>query len=153
MQNLVKAIATDEPPPSSYTIGETLHAEIWRSEMRNDLISPAGARVTIQRELTGERCSLAFTPNQLGFYTLGSPQVLYAFGVNPATDQSDLRPMDMSLLPREFADNHESHFVSGHEDYDELAKGRPVFHWFVLGALACLLLESGFQFLIRRQAT
>lgn len=72
--------------------------------------------------------------------------------VNPATDQSDLRPIDKSLLPTEFSDNHEAHFVAGSADYDELAKGRPIFHWFVLGALAFLLLESGFQFLIRRKA-
>lgn len=152
MQNLVKAISTDEPPPSSYTIGETLHTEIWRSEMHDNLVSPAGTPVTTQRELTGERCRLAFTPNQLGFYTLGAPQPLYAFGVNPATDQSDLRPIDMTLLPKEFADQHEAHLVAGNEDYEALARGRPVFHWFVLGALACLLLESGFQLLIRRRA-
>jgi hypothetical protein len=152
VQNLVKAISTDEPPPSSYTAGETLHTEIWRSEMHNEVVSPAGMLVTTQRELTGERCSVAFTPNQLGFYTLGSPRPLYAFGINPATDESDLRPIDKSLLPTEFSDNHEAHFVAGSGDYDELAKGRPIFHWFVLGALALLLLEGGFQLLIRRTA-
>lgn len=150
MQDLVKAISTDEPPPSSYTIGEALHTEIWRSEMRSDLFNPAGAPVTTQREVTGERCSLVFTPEQTGFYTLGAPRPSYAFGVNPPTDQSDLRQIDKSLLPTEFADQHEAHLVSGADNYDELAKGRPVFHWFVLGALVCLLLESGFQLLIRR---
>ena len=150
IQDLVKAISTAEPPPSSYTIGETLHTEIWRSEMRNAMVSPAGAPIMTQRELTGERCSITFTPDQLGFYTLGSPRPLYAFGINPATDESDLRPIDKSLLPTEFSDNHQARFVAGGEDYDELAKGRPVFHWFVLGALGLLLLESGFQLLIRR---
>lgn len=150
MQSLVKALSTAEPPPSSYTFGEALHAEIWRSETRNEVISPAGTPITTQRELTGERCSIAFTPNQLGFYTLGSPQPLYAFGINPATDESDLRPIDKTLLPTEFADNHEAHFVAGKQDYDELAKGRPIFHWFVLGALGFLLLETGFQHFIRR---
>jgi hypothetical protein len=152
MQNLVKAISTGEPPPSSFTIGETLHTEIWRSEMHSEVISPAGAPVTTQRELTGERCSVSFTPNQLGFYTLGSPRPKHAFGINPTTDQSDLRPIDKNLLPTEFSDKHEAHFVAGSGDYDELAKGRPVFHWLVLGALAFLALESGFQFLIRRKA-
>ena len=150
MQDLVKAISTEEPAPSSYTIGETLHTEIWRSEMRNDLLNPAGAPVNSGREVTGERCSLVFTPDQPGFYTLGRPRPTYAFAVNPPTDESDLRQMDKSLLPTEFADHHEAHFVSGSDDYDELAKGRLVFHWFVLGALAFLLLESGFQLLVRR---
>ena len=152
MQDLVKDLSTTEPPPSSYTFGETLHTEIWRSETHDAVISPAGTTVTTQRELTGERCSVAFTPDQIGFYTLGSPRPVYAFGVNPTTDQSDLRPIDKSLLPTEFSDNHEAHFVAGSADYDELAKGRPIFHWFVLGALAFLVLESGFQFLIRRKA-
>ena len=153
MQNLVKAISTDEPPPSSYTVSTTLHTEIWRSEMHNEIISPAGAPVTTQRELTGERCSITFTPDQLGFYTLGLPRPLYAFGINPATDESDLRQIDKSLLPTEFSDNHEAHFVAGGDDYDELAKGRPIFHWFVLSALALLLLESGMQLIIRRKAS
>lgn len=152
MQDLVKDLSTAEPPPSSYTFGETLHAEIWRSEMHHPVISPAGTTVTTRRELTGERCSVVFTPDQIGFYTLGSPRPVYAFGVNPATDQSDLRPIDKSLLPTEFSDHHEAHFVAGSTDYDELAKGRPIFHWFVLGALAFLLLESGYQFLIRGKA-
>jgi len=152
MQSLVKAISTDEALPTSYTVDKLLHTEIWRSEMHNDVISPAGTPVPTQRELTGERCRVAFTPDQLGFYTLGSPQPVYAFGVNPATSESDLRPIDKSLLPAEFSDNHEAHFVAGAEDYDELARGRPIFHWFLLIGLAFLLLETGAQLLFRRPA-
>jgi hypothetical protein len=151
MQDLVKALATSEPPPSSHTFGETLQTEIWRAEMRDDLLSPAGTAVANTRELNGERCSLSFTPDQLGFYTLGAPRPAYAFAVNAATDQSDLRPMDLGLLPTEFADNHEAHLVAGGDDYDQLARGRPIYHWFIAGALAFLLLESGFQFLLRRR--
>jgi hypothetical protein len=87
----------------------------------------------------------------LGFYTLGAPRPAYGFGINAATGQSDLRPMDMKLLPAEFADNHEAHLVAGGADYDELAHGRPVFHWFLAGALAVLLLESAFQFFLWRK--
>lgn len=151
MQDLVKAISSTEPPPSSFLIGESVRTEIWRTEMRTEVMSPAGAVVTTQRELTGERCSLAFVPDQLGFYTLGSPRLAYAFGVNVASDQSDLRPIDKALLPTEFSDNHEAHLVGGTEDYDELAHGRPIFHWLVFGALGILLLESGFQYIIRRK--
>jgi len=32
-----------------------------------------------------------------------------------------------------------------------LAHGRPIFHYLVLAALSFLLLESGFQYLIRRK--
>jgi hypothetical protein len=151
MQDLVKTISTTEPPPSAYTVGEPLTAEVWRSQMHSELIGPAGVVANTRRELTGERCRVEFTPDRLGFYTLGSPQPAYAFGVNPALDQSDLRPMDKNLLPAEFSDNHEAHVVGGAEDYDALAHGRPVFHWLILAALAFLVLESGFQFFIRRK--
>jgi hypothetical protein len=153
MQSLVKAVSTDEAPPASYTVGETLHAEIFRSEMRNEMIGPTGTPVMTQRELIGDRCRVAFTPNQLGFYTFGPPHPLYAFGVNPATSESDLRPIDKTLLPTEFSDRHEAHFVAGSEDYDELARGRPIFHWFLLAALAFLLLETGAQLLFRKRAS
>ncbi len=150
MQSLVKAVSTGEPPPTSYPFGETIHTEIFRSEMHDDVLGPAGTPVAAQRELSGERCRVAFTPDQLGFYTMGTPQPHHAFGINPATSESDLRPIDKSLLPTQFADHHEAHFVSGTQDYDELARGRPVFHWFVFGAVAFLLLETGAQFLFRR---
>jgi hypothetical protein len=153
MQELVKAISADEPPPAAHTIGETLHTEVWRSEMRtDDFKSPSGSTVTVKREPSGERYNVTFTPDQLGFYTLGTPKPVCAFGINTSADEADLRPMDKDVLPKEFASNHESHFVAGAEDFDELAKGRPLFHWFILAALGFLLLESAFQFLLRRAA-
>ncbi|HUC85574.1 MAG TPA: BatA and WFA domain-containing protein [Candidatus Acidoferrales bacterium] len=151
MQDLVKAISTAEPPPSAYTVDESIQAEVWRSEMRDEVVGPGGAVANTRRELSGERCRLEFTPDQLGFYTVGAPHLAYAFGVNPALDQSDLRPIDKNLLPSEFSDNHEAHLVAGAEDYDAVAHGRPIFHWLVFGALACLLLENGFQWLVRRK--
>jgi hypothetical protein len=63
-----------------------------------------------------------------------------------------LRPIDKDVLPKEFAADRDAHFVAGAQDFDELAKGRPLFHWFIMGALGFLLLESGFQFLLRRLA-
>lgn len=152
MQDLVKTLGTAEPPPSAYTFGETIHADVWRTEMHTDVIGPAGGTVNTTRELAGERCALSFPLTQVGFYTLGAPRPHYAFACNPATDQSDLRPMDKAALPSEFADHHEAHFVAGREDYDALAKGLPVFHWFVLAALGVLVLETACQWLIRRPA-
>ena len=63
-----------------------------------------------------------------------------------------MRPIDQDVLPKEFAADAMAHFVAGGEDFDELAKGSPMFHWFILAAVAFLLLESGFQFLLRRKA-
>jgi len=150
MQDLVKAVSADEPPPAAYTIGETLHTEVWRSELREQAFkSPAGAPVAVKRELAGERCRVTFTPDQLGFYTLGSPRPLYAFGINPSPEEADLRPIDKGVLPKDFAAEHEAHFVAGAEDFEELARGKPLVLWFILGAVGCLLLESGFQYWVR----
>jgi hypothetical protein len=116
-------------------------------------MDPSGIPVTVKRELTGERYNVSFVPDQLGFYTLGGPHPLYAFGVNTSPEEADLRPIDKDALPTEFAAERDAHFVAGAEDFDELAKGKPLFHWFILGAVGFLLLEGGFQLLLRRKAT
>ena len=151
IQDLVKAISTDEPLPTAHLIGEPLQAEVWRNEMRSDdFKSPSGSTITVKRELVGERYRISFTPSQLGFYTLGATRPVCAFGVNPSPDESDLRPLDKEALPKEFAPERETRFVSGAEDFQELAKGRPLYHWFILAALVVLLFESAFQLLLRR---
>jgi hypothetical protein len=153
MQELVKAVSAEEPPPTSFPIGEALRTEVWRSELRDqDFLSPAGTIVAVKRELAGERVNVTFTPDELGFYTLGKPRVIQAFGINASGDESDLRPIEPDVLPKEFAGAREAHFVAGAEAFDELAKGRPLFHWFVLAGVAFLLFESGFQFLLKRNA-
>jgi len=153
MQELVKALSADELPPSAYTLGETLHTEVWRSELRDaDFITPDGRVQTVKREPEGERYHVTFTPDQLGFYTLGAPRPLYAFGVNTSPEEADLRPLDKEALPTQFAAGRPASFVAGAEDFDALANGIPVFHWFVLAAVAFLLLETGFQLLLRRKA-
>jgi hypothetical protein len=154
MQDLAKAITADEPPATSFTIGETLHSEVWRNELRDfEFKSPAGAPVSVKRELTGQRYQVAFTPDQLGFYTLGAPRPLYAFGVNTSPDEADLRPIDKEVLPKEFALERDAQFVAGADDFEQMAKGKPIYHWFILGAVVFLLLETGFQYLLRKGAS
>jgi hypothetical protein len=152
MQELVKAVATDEALPAAHAVGQPIHLEIWRQEMQHDLLGPSGNVIVARRELTGERCALSFTPAELGFYTLGAPRPLYAFGINTSADESDLRPVDKDALPKEFAADRSAHFVAGGQDYDELANGRPVFHWFLFAALGVLMIESGFQWLLQKRS-
>ncbi len=151
MQELVRELSVETPAPVTFTVGETLQTEIWRSEVQHDLRSPSGKSILPKRDLVGERCTISFPAQELGFYRIGSQRPLYAFGVNPSAEEADLRPMDRAALPKEFAANRQAFFVSGSEDYEQLAKGRPIFHWFLLAACCVLLLESGFQWLIRRK--
>ena len=152
MQELVKAVAATEPPPIAHTIGESLHTEVWRNDLRADFKNPAGAVVSVKREPNGERYSITFTPEQLGFYTLGEPRPLHAFGINGSPDEADLRPLDKDVLPKEFAAERAAHFVAGADDFAELASGRPLFHWFIIAGVGFLLLEGGVQLLLRRKA-
>jgi hypothetical protein len=150
MQDLIKALAADEPPPASFTIGETLHTEVWRSELRDqDFKDPSGIAVSPKRELSGERYRVSFVPEKLGFYTLGNPRPLYVFGVNGSPDEMDLRPIEKESLPKEFAAERSAHLLPNGADYEDLAKGKPLFHWFVLAALGFLVAESAFQLLLR----
>jgi len=152
MQELVKSISADEPPRSAYTIGETLHTEVWRQEMQGaEFTSPAGKPLTVKRELVGQRYSVTFTPTQLGFYTLGENRPAYAYAVNASPEEADLRQVDKDVLPKEFAQEKDAHFVGGSQDYDELALGKPLYQWFVLAAVLFLMLETGMQLLVRRR--
>jgi hypothetical protein len=152
IQDLVKAIATEEPTPNAYVIGEPLQTEIWKSELQEDFKNPAGQAVTVKREPQGERFTVSFTPDQLGFYTMGTVPPRYAFAVNASSDESDLRAVDKNMLPSALPEKQQgqAHFVAGVEDYEEARQGRPLFHYFIFAAVGLLVLESGFQLLLRR---
>ena len=63
--------------------------------------------------------------------------------MNTDADQSDLRSMDPTVLPDRAGSGHaEAAFVGGTTDYSLLLRGQPAFHWFVLAALAFLLIEG-----------
>jgi hypothetical protein len=153
IQELVKAISSEEPAPESYVVGDPIQAEVWRSDLRdNHLVSPSGRILEPKREALGERYAMSFTPGELGFYTLRSARGTYAFGVNTSPDESDLRQVDKQLLPDSVKEGQQAHFVAGQEDYEDLIMGRPVFHYFVFAGLGLLLIELGFQLLIKRHA-
>jgi Aerotolerance regulator N-terminal/von Willebrand factor type A domain len=153
IQEMVKTISSEEPPPVSYVVGENVQSEVWRSDLReNNFRSPSGSAVDVKRELAGERYAISFAPQELGFYTLNQGKTVASFAVDPSPDESDLRQVDKQLLPDSVREGQQAHFVAGQEDYEDLVKGRPVFQYFVFAGLLFLLLEMGFQLLMRRLA-
>ncbi len=153
IQELVRQLDTHEAAPASSVIGETVQAEVWRTELQNNAFrSPSGLAVPVRQEPLGERSSIAFTPTELGFYTLTAGKPLYAFGINASADESDLRSVDKSLLPDQMKDGQQTHFISGQEELKNLVQGKHLFHWFVFAALAFLALEFGLQLLFKRLA-
>jgi hypothetical protein len=154
MQEIVKNLTSDEPLPFSTQVGETVTDEIWKSELAaNALRKPGGELVDVKAEPLGERVGITFTPDEPGFYTMHGPKLLHSYAVNPPPDESDLRPIDRALLPEQLSEKGQAgFFVEGHEDFENLIRGKPIFHWFVLAAVALLLIEILFQLFLLRTA-
>jgi hypothetical protein len=156
MQEIVKNITSDEPLPSSSLLGDPVSDEVWKSELEKaPMRKPSGELLEVKTEPLGERAGISFVPDELGFYTIrAGGKLLHAYGVNPSSDESDLRPIDRSLLPEQLSEKGQrGFFVQGREDFDDLILGKPIFHWFVLAAVALLVVELAFQFLLQRTAT
>jgi hypothetical protein len=155
MQEIVKNLTSEEPVPVSTQVGEAVTDEVWKSELTAaPLRKPTGETMEVKTEALGERVGIAFTPDELGFYTMRGMKLLHAYAVNPPADESDLRPIDRSLLPDQLSEKgQQGFFVQGHEDFQNLILGKPVFHWFVLAAVAMLLIEILFQLFLQRAAT
>jgi hypothetical protein len=78
---------------------------------------------------------------------------IQAFAVNPDPSESDLRPIERALLPDQLGESGKTGaFIQQRDDYADLVRGRPIFHWFVFAALVVLLAESLFQLYARRVA-
>ncbi len=155
MQEIVKNITSDEPLPSSSLVGEPIADEVWKSEFEKaPLRKPSGEMLEVKAEPMGERIGLTFVPDELGFYQMRGGKLLHAYAVNPPPDESDLRPIDRALLPERLDEKgQKGFFVAGRQDFEDLILGRPIFHWFVLAAVAMLVVELAFQFFLQRAAT
>jgi hypothetical protein len=126
--------------------------EVWKRELADQpLRKPSGEPQEVKAEALGERLGISFTPDELGFYTLRGAKLLHAYAVNPPADESDLRPIDRALLPEQLGERgQKGFFVEGRDDFEDLVLGKPVFHWFVLAAVAFLVMELLFQLFVRR---
>jgi hypothetical protein len=155
MQEIVKNLTSEEPVPVSTQVGDPVTDEVWKSELAAaPLHKPTGEAMEVKTEALGERVGIAFTPDELGFYTMRGLKLLHSYAVNPPADESDLRPIDRALLPEQLTEKgQQGFFVQGHEDFENLILGKPVFHWFVLAAVAMLLIEILFQLFLQRAAT
>ena len=156
MQELVKNLASDEPAPASSVVGETVTGELWKADLKdNALIRPGGEPQPVKAEQLGERTAISFVPDDIGIYALRrGPKLLAAFAVNASADESDLRPIDRALLPQQLGEGgQKGYFVEGREDFTDLVRGRPIFHWLILAGVALLVIELAFQAFIKRAAS
>jgi hypothetical protein len=153
MQDLVKQLDAREPAPLAFAAGDLVTGEVWRDDLRRQpFTSPSGRVIEVRQEPLGERAAINFPADEIGFYTLVDGRLKYAYAVNADPEESDLRPVDKAHLPAQLAAGQESGFAGGQNDYDEIAHGRPLIPWFLLAALAVLILELVLQLVFRRLA-
>jgi hypothetical protein len=153
VQDLVKQLDTRESVPLSFSAGDLVTGEVWRDDLRRQpMTSPSGRVIEVRQEPMGERAAINFTATETGFYTLADGGLKYAYAVNFDPEESDLRPVDKAHLPSQLIAGQESGFADGQRDYDEIAHGRSLVPWFLLAALAALLLELALQIVFRRLA-
>lgn len=129
-----------------FYVGDTISSQTWVSDaMGRELKNPMGFVHQSTRFFPqGDMMRVTFPTQQSGFYRMPGPtEDLLCFAVNVSVEESDLRSMNPSVLPQR-AGGHEAstHSSDQSADYAVMLRGRPVYHWFVLGALGILLLEG-----------
>ena len=128
-----------------YLTGDQITSDAWANEvLGRSILSPNGKEVTTKNDVRGERVFLTFETELPGVYQLlgRSNRTLQAFAVNASSRESDLRTLDTSILPSRAPGNSQGALVREGQSYQELHRGRPAFHWFILAAFFFLLLES-----------
>ncbi len=145
IQDLMKGLAAEATPEGGRETGAQMTAELWARDLaEHPLTGPDGQGVSARTSQDGERVTATFTATQPGLYaSRDGNRLLWADSAGVNALESDLRSIETTELTRRAADSpaKEGHFVSGADDYRELHTGRPIYHWFVLGAAGLLLFE------------
>ncbi len=142
---LLRMGRTGSASAEPFLVGDSVSGETWAAEASGrELIGPRGDAVRTRLDVNGERLRVTFNATTPGFYHLPvADRDLLAFAVNTDPEESDLRTMDPTVLPDRAGTSHpEARFVGATADYDILLRGKPVFHWFLLAALALLFIEG-----------
>ncbi len=151
MHELTESLSPTEATPISYPVGERVHAEVWKEALHTDGIrTPDGRRTEMSHERRGARYGISFVPEMPGFHTLGSPKISYICGVNPPAKEADLRAVDNERLAEADEGELQGYFVAERENYQDVAWGVPIFHFFILAAILFLTFEIAMQWLAEK---
>lgn len=141
LANLAPAGATE----LDYLAGDQVNTDAWANEvLGRAIIGPDGKEVKTKTDMRGQRAFLNFQAEQPGVYQLPGrgQRILRSFAVNPSNRESDLRALDIDILPTRAPGSKGGSLMKVGQSYQELHKGRPAFHWFIFAALFFLMLES-----------
>jgi len=129
-----------------YLVGDNVSGETWAADAAGrNLTAPGGTPTRFRTDVLADRIRITFPAGATGFYRLisGDSRDLLAFAVNTDPDQSDLRSMDPAILPNRAGTSHnEAVLVAAKSNYEALLRGHPAFQWFILAAMALLLIEG-----------
>lgn len=128
-----------------YLAGDQVNTDAWATEvLGRAVLAPDGKEVAAKADMRGERVFLNFQTEEPGVYQLPGrgQRTLRAFAVNPSNRESDLRILDVGVLPARAPGSQNGGLREEGQSYRELSKGRPVSHWFIFAALFLLVLES-----------
>jgi hypothetical protein len=145
MQDLMKGLSAETAPEGGRETGSLMTAEVWTKDLNSQSVSgPDGHPVAAKTTVDGERTTAVFTAMQPGIYAVrAGGRLVWADAASVSAAESDLRSIDTAELLRraETSPVNGAHAVSGADDYRELHTGRPVYHWFLVGAAVLLLGE------------
>ncbi len=143
---LLRMSATGSAAMEPFLVGDSFSGETWSVEANGrNLLDSHHKPVRFRADLLGERTRISAVAEQTGFYRLpgNDHKDLLVFAVNTDPNQSDLRTIDPAVLPdRAGASHPEASYLGTTTDYQKLLHGKSAFHWFLLAALAFLLLEG-----------
>ncbi|MBK1833072.1 vWA domain-containing protein [Roseibacillus ishigakijimensis] len=155
IHDLLAKLGQGETLANDYQLGDSVSFDTWASEvLGREMRSPSGEKMATKIDLRGERAFLTFTPEEPGIHSLPGRggRLLRAFAVNPSESESDLRTLDVAVLPERAPKDSQGAQVKGGQSFRELSQGRPIFHWFVLTALLLLGVESLLHALLAPQS-
>jgi hypothetical protein len=151
IQELVAQLSEESTAMPRYESGDVMEAEVWTG---GDFVSPSGQPVAATRSGSGERVTMIVPAAEPGFYPLldAKKRLAHLLAANVPVVETDLRVLDAAITRDQAASDSAAGAaaIGTGVNYEELVHGRPVFHWFLIGALGALLLESLVQVKVRR---
>ncbi|MFN0129956.1 MAG: BatA domain-containing protein [Verrucomicrobiales bacterium] len=147
MQEIVRNLRPLDRPESAPEVGSTLTVDGWRRDLEGGAFTgPDGRPISLTPIADGERATATVLADRPGMYTLtASGRPVWMGIANPSPEEADLRAMDNAELTRRASDIGQGgaggHFVSGLDDYEQIAAGKPMHHWFLIGLATLLLVE------------
>lgn len=147
MQELIKNLRPLDRPETAPEVGATLLVDGWRRDLEEGAFAgPDGRVIGLAPVPDGERATAGVLADRPGPYALTAGGRTVWLGVaNPSAEEADLRAIDSAELTRRAGEVGQGkaggHFVSGLDDYEQLATGKPAHQWFLFGLAALLLVE------------